>query len=76
MSNLAEIVKLGKRYCFKMNMWRKLKELEWFIKFTQLTKKAGSEAILKSLLQIEGEFIRVENRHQSLEEIFMEKVGK
>ncbi|MGJ6525994.1 ABC transporter ATP-binding protein [Listeria monocytogenes] len=39
-------------------------------------QKAGSEAILKSLLQIEGEFIRVENRHQSLEEIFMEKVGK
>ncbi|EBH4249002.1 ABC transporter ATP-binding protein [Listeria monocytogenes] len=39
-------------------------------------QKAGSEAILKSLLQIDGEFIRVENRHQSLEEIFMEKVGK
>ncbi|MDF7928058.1 hypothetical protein P4823_15795, partial [Listeria monocytogenes] len=24
----------------------------------------------------DGEFIRVENRHQSLEEIFMEKEGK
>ncbi|EAC6950164.1 ABC transporter ATP-binding protein, partial [Listeria monocytogenes] len=39
-------------------------------------QKAGSEAVLSSLLQIDGEFIRVENRHQSLEEIFMEKVGK
>ncbi|MEG7763415.1 ABC transporter ATP-binding protein, partial [Listeria monocytogenes] len=34
-------------------------------------QKAGSEAVLSSLLQIDGEFIRVENRHQSLEEIFM-----
>ncbi|MBC1569799.1 ABC transporter ATP-binding protein [Listeria sp. FSL L7-0478] len=39
-------------------------------------QKAGAEAILSSLLNIDGEFIRVENRHQSLEEIFMEKVGK
>lgn len=76
MSNLMEIVKLGKRYCFKINTWKKLKKLEWSIKFTQLIKKAGSEAVLSSLLQIDGEFIRVENRHQSLEEIFMEKVGK
>ncbi|MBC1531988.1 ABC transporter ATP-binding protein [Listeria seeligeri] len=39
-------------------------------------RKACSEAILKTLLQINGELIRVENRHQNLEEIFMEKVGK
>ncbi|QDA75589.1 ABC transporter ATP-binding protein [Listeria seeligeri] len=39
-------------------------------------KKACSEAILKTLLQINGELIRVENRHQNLEEIFVEKVGK
>ncbi|MDT0018082.1 ABC transporter ATP-binding protein [Listeria swaminathanii] len=39
-------------------------------------QKAGAEAVLSSLLNIQGEFIRVENRHQSLEEIFMEKVGK
>ncbi|MBC1545277.1 ABC transporter ATP-binding protein [Listeria cossartiae] len=39
-------------------------------------QKAGAEAILSSLLNIDGEFIRVENRHQSLEGIFMEKVGK
>ncbi|MBC1979328.1 ABC transporter ATP-binding protein [Listeria marthii] len=39
-------------------------------------QKAGAEAILSSLLNIDGEFIRIENRHQSLEEIFMEKVGK
>lgn len=37
-------------------------------------KKAGSEAILEALLKTKGELIRVENRHQSLEEIFMEKV--
>ncbi|EFS02410.1 ABC transporter, ATP-binding protein, partial [Listeria seeligeri FSL S4-171] len=39
-------------------------------------RKACSEAILKTLLQINGELIRVENRHQNLEEIFVEKVGK
>ncbi|MBC1430323.1 ABC transporter ATP-binding protein [Listeria seeligeri] len=39
-------------------------------------RKACSEVILKTLLQINGELIRVENRHQNLEEIFMEKVGK
>lgn len=39
-------------------------------------RKACSEGILKTLLQINGELIRVENRHQNLEEIFMEKVGK
>ncbi|MBC2330245.1 ABC transporter ATP-binding protein [Listeria swaminathanii] len=39
-------------------------------------QKAGAEAVLSSLLNIQGAFIRVENRHQSLEEIFMEKVGK
>ncbi|WP_271004520.1 ABC transporter ATP-binding protein [Listeria seeligeri] len=39
-------------------------------------RKVCSEAILKTLLQINGELIRVENRHQNLEEIFMEKVGK
>lgn len=39
-------------------------------------RKACSEAILKALLQIDGELVRVENRHQNLEEIFMEKVGK
>ncbi|MBC1580092.1 ABC transporter ATP-binding protein [Listeria seeligeri] len=39
-------------------------------------RKACSEAILKTLLQINGELIRVENRHQNLEEIFVEKVEK
>lgn len=39
-----------------------------------IDKKAGSEAILEALLKTKGELIRVENRHQSLEEIFMEKV--
>lgn len=39
-------------------------------------RKAGAETILKALLEVNGELIRVENRHQNLEEIFMEKVGK
>ncbi|PZF89298.1 ABC transporter ATP-binding protein [Listeria ivanovii] len=39
-------------------------------------RKAGAEAILKALLEVNGELIRVENRHQNLEEIFMEKVEK
>ncbi|MBC1489072.1 ABC transporter ATP-binding protein [Listeria sp. FSL L7-1485] len=39
-------------------------------------RKACSEAILKALLDINGEIIRVENRHQNLEEIFMEQVEK
>ncbi|MBC1467082.1 ABC transporter ATP-binding protein [Listeria welshimeri] len=41
-----------------------------------LDKKAGASVILETLMKIDGELIRVEARHRSLEEIFMEKVSK
>ncbi|MBC1464035.1 ABC transporter ATP-binding protein [Listeria welshimeri] len=41
-----------------------------------LDKKAGANVILETLMKIDGELIRVEARHRSLEEIFMEKVSK
>ncbi|MBC1547590.1 ABC transporter ATP-binding protein [Listeria sp. FSL L7-1435] len=58
------------------NCVEKIEKVGMIYQVYTTNQKAGAEAILSSLLNIDGEFIRVENRHQSLEEIFMEKVGK